>query len=336
MRLRPRIPATGSRRPFAACLSIALIAALASCASLVPGPDVVVGTGSPSGAYHPLGGSICRLFNLGSARDGRRCAVVPSAGPVANLAMLRDGRIDIGILQSDVLADAVAGAGASASRGPNADLRVLFAGHSNAFAIVARRELRIESVADLLGRRINMGSPESGERIAMERIMAALGATRADFTETRELTRAEQYRALCADQLDAIVFEVAHPNGLIEDVVRSCQGVLVDLGGPALDDMLRRHPEYERAVISGGTYTGNPDDVRTIGTRVVVVTTVRLPEAQAYEITKSVFENFEDFRRLHPAFAMLSINDMIESGERAPLHPGAIRYFRERGLPGHQ
>lgn len=329
MRSHPRARATVWRRPFAAWRSIFLLAAVAACT--MPRPDVVIGTGSPSGAYYPLGGSICRLFNIESPRDGRRCAVVPSIGPVVNLAMLRDGRIDVGIVQSDLLADAVAGAGESASRGPNPDLRVLFTGHSDTFTIVARRELRIHSAAELRGRRVNMGSPGSGERIGMERIMAALGATRADFAEAHELTRAEQHSALCANDLDAIVYEVAHPNGLIQDVVRSCRGVLVDLSGPAIDDMLRRHPEYERAVIPGGTYLSNPHDVRTIGVRAVVVATARLSDVLAYEITKGVFENFEDFRRLHPAFSMLSLADMINAAGRAPLHPGAARYYRERG-----
>lgn len=331
MRSHPRNRASVWFRPLVAWRSIFLLAAVSACTPLAPNPDVVIGTGSPGGAYYPLGGSICRLFNLESPRDGRRCVVVPSTGPAANLAMLRDGRIEVGIVQSDVLADAVAGVGASALRGPNPDLRVLFAGHSDAFTIVARRELGVRSAAELRGMRINMGSPGSGDRAGMERIMAALGAIRADFAEAHELTRAEQHRALCANELDAIVYEVAHPNGLIQDVVHSCRGVLIDLSGPAIDDMLRRHPEYERAVIPGGTYLSNPHDVRTIGVRAVVVATTRLSDVLAYEITKGVFENFEDFRRLHPAFSMLSVADMVNAAGRAPLHPGAARYYREHG-----
>jgi hypothetical protein len=324
-------PSGVAGRPFVAGGLIFLFTAVASCAPMSLRTDVVIGTGSPSGVYHPLGGSICRLFNLESPHDGRRCVVAPSSGPVANLDALRDGRIDIGVAPSDVLADAVAGAAVFASHGSNPELRVLFAGHSDAFTIVARRELGIRGAAGLRGRRINLGSPGSGERVGMERIMAALGATRADFAEVRELSLAEQHRALCANELDAIVYEVAHPSGLIEDVVRRCRGVLVDLSGPAIDDMLRRHAEYELAVIPGGTYLSNPADVRTIGVRAVVVTTTRLSNVLAYEITRGVFENFEDFRRLHPAFSMLSIADMVEPAGQAPLHPGAIRYFRERG-----
>lgn len=328
---RPKTRPGVRRRTHAAGGLFSLVVAIAACTLVVPRPDVVIGTGSPSGAYYPLGGSICRLFNLQTPRDGRRCVVVPSAGPIANIVTLQDGRIDVVIVQSDVLADAVASEGEFASRGPDLELRVLFAGQSDAFTIVARRELGIHSAAELRGRRINMGSPGSGERVSMERIMAALGVTRSDFAEVHELTRAEQHRALCANELDAIVYEVAHPNGLIQDVVRSCRGVLLDVGGPAIDDMLRRHPEYERSVIPGGIYLGNPRDVRTIGVRAVVVTTTRLSDALAYEITKGVFENFEDFRRLHPAFSMLSIADMVGAAGRAPLHPGAARYYRERG-----
>lgn len=331
MNLYPRARASGWRRTIFAGQLFILVAALTACTLAVPSPDVVIGTGSPSGTYYKLGGSVCRLFNLRTPRDGRGCVVVPSSGPIANVDALRDARTDVGIVQSDILADAVAGAGASASRGPNSALRVLFAGYSDAFTIVARRELGVRSAADLRGRRINMGSPGSGEQVGMERIMVALGVTRSDFAEVQELTLAEQHRALCADELDAIVYEVAHPSGLIQDVVRQCHAVLVDLGGPAIDDMLRRHPEYEPAVIPGGTYLGNPQDVRTIGVRAVVVTTSRLSEVLAYEITKGVFENFEDFRRLHPAFSILSIAEMVDVAGRAPLHPGAARYYRERG-----
>lgn len=318
------------RRPFTAIGLIVLAIGVTACGSLIPGPDVVIGTGSPSGTYFPLGGSICRFFNLEAQNGARRCASVPSSGPIDIVDALRARRIDIGIVPSDALVDAVAGVGAFASRGAHPELRVLFAGHADAFTIVARRELGIHGAAELRGRRINMGSPGSGERVGMERIMAALGVSKTDFLQTHELTLAEQPRALCANELDAIVYEVAHPNGLIQDVVRRCRGVLVDLSGPAIDDILRQHAEYEPAEIPGGTYLSNPDKVRTIGVRAVIVTTTKLSDEMAHEITKSVFENLDDFRRLHPAFSMLSIADMIDANSRELLHPGAARYFQER------
>ncbi len=318
------------RQTAAVAACVGALALVSACALVMPPPDVTIGTGPPGSAHDPLGNSICRLFNLETATDDR-CVARLSDSPAANVSALRNGGIDVGILQSDVLADAVAGVGEFAADGPNTDLRKLFAGHADAFTIVARRKLGIRDAAALRGRRINMGTPGSGERIAMQRIMAALGVSESEFAEVRQLTLAEQYRAFCADELDAIIYEVAHPSGLIQAVVRMCHGALVDVRGPKINEMLRDHPEYERSVIAGGTYRGNPRDVQTIGVRTVVVTTTGLSEDLAYKIVKNVFQNIEDFRRLHPAFAMLSVADMVNAADHAPIHPGAIRYYRERG-----
>lgn len=175
-----------------------------------------------------------------------------------------------------------------------------------------------------------MGSPGSGERVGIERIMAALGVTKADFLETHELSLAEQSRALCANELDAIVYEVAHPSGLIQDVVRRCRGVRVNLSGPSIDELLRRHDEYEQTAIPGCTYLSNPEEVHTIGVRAVIVTTKKLSDDLAHEITRSVFENLDIFRRLHPDFSKLAVADMIDATDRSLLHPGAALYYQER------
>lgn len=326
-----RWQANSLMRAWRGAAALGLVAAASACALVVEPPDVTIGTGSLSGVYYPLGDSICRLFNLERVQDGRRCVAQPSAGPVANIEALKSGRIDIGIVQSDVLADAAAGAGPFAAYGRDASLRVLFTGHAEAFTLVARRALGIRSAAELRGTRINMGSPGSGERIAMARVMAALGVTQQDFASVQELSRGEQHRALCNGELDAMVYSVGHPDGLIRDALSMCGSVLLDVSGAPIDAMLARHPEYAPTVIRGNTYADNPLDVQTLGVRAVVVATTRLPDRLAYEITKAVFDNFEDFRRLHPLFAMLSTADMAAGAGSAPIHPGAQRYYRERG-----
>ena len=323
-----------SRRPWRQARAISvcgLALALHACAVVQHRPDVVIGTGRPGGVYFPLGDSICRVFNLDLPRRGLRCAASLSRGPVFNVESLNDGRIDIAVVQSDVLADAIGGEGPFTSRGRDTALRVLFTGQTEAFTIVARRELGIRRATELRGKRINLGSPGSGERVSMERIMAALGFAPTDFAAARELPLAEQHDALCANELDAIVFTVRHPNGLVDDVVRTCRGVLVNVSGPPIDRLLSGHPEYGRFVIPGSTYISNPEDVATLGVWTAIVTTTRLPDAIAYEITKAVFENIDDFRRLHPDFATLVPHDMVPAALNAPIHTGAVRYYRERG-----
>jgi TRAP transporter TAXI family solute receptor len=302
-----------------------------ACASAANRGHVTIGTASLTGIYYPLGGSVCRLLNLDTSRHGLRCSEEPSSGSVESIESLRRGRLEIGIVPSDVLADAVAGQGSFASRGPTTELRILFAGPEEMLTVVARKELGIRTVAEVRGTRINIGNPGSRQRANIDRVMAVLGLRRSDFVDVRELSAAEQNRAFCVKELDVIVYSVGHPNGLIQDVTRTCHGILVDVSGPAIDRMLSEYREYERAVIPGGTYSDNPADVRTFGVRAVVVTSPRVSETVAYEITRAVFDNFDAFRRLHPVFEGLSTVDMVHASGRAPVHAGAMRYYRERG-----
>ena len=305
--------------------------ALPACTLVQYRPDVAIGTGTPGGVYFPLGDSICRMFNLDLPQHSLRCAASPSRGAVANVESLLEGRIDVGIVSSDVLADARSGDGPFASRGPANALRALFTGQTEAFTIVARRDLQIRAAAELRGKRVNLGSPGSRERVSMERVMAALGFAPADFAAALELPLARQHEAFCANALDAIVYMVRHPNGRIDDAIRTCRGVLVDVKGPQIDALLSQHPEYSAAVIAGSTYPSNPDAVTTLGVRTAIITTTRLSETVAYEITKSVFENIDDFRRLHPDFATLQPREMVPADAGVPLHSGAARYYRARG-----
>lgn len=334
----PSRPRTNSKprfrtRALAALCGLAALAALApGCAQVTRRPDVVIGTASPADVDYPLGGSICRLFNLDTPRHGLRCAEQPAEGSAANLESLRQGRIDVGIVPSDMLAEAVAGEGAFASRAPAAGLRVLFAGHADVFTLVAHRESGIGGIGDLRGKRVGIGSSGSRQRAGMDRVMAAFGLTRSDFLVVQEFSPAEQNRAFCANQLDAIVYSVGHPNGLIRHAALACQGVLVGVGGPAIDRMLSAYQgEYMQVVIPGGTYPVNPADVHSFGVRAVVVTTRRMPDAVAYEIARAVFGNFDDFRRLHPAFESLSVAETVPAHGRVPVAAGAARYYRERG-----
>jgi uncharacterized protein len=332
MRSQHRRRPTSWPRAIASICGLTAVAVIGlACARMASRPDVVIGTASATGIYYPLGGSMCRLLNLETSRHGLRCAEEPSLGSVANIESLHRGRLDLGIVPSDVLADAVAGQGSFASMGPTTDLRILFAGPHEMLTVVARKELGIRTVAEIRGTRVNIGDPGSRQRANIERVMAVLGLRRSDFLDVRELSAAEQNRAFCARELDVIVYSVGHPDGLIQDVTRTCHGRLVDVSGPAIDRMLSRYREYERAVIPGGMYSDNPADVPTFGVRAVVVTSPRVSDTMAYEITRAVFDNFDAFRRLHPAFDSLSVEDMVHASGRAPVHAGAMRYYRERG-----
>ena len=293
---------------------------------------ITIGTGGVTGVYYPTGGAICQLVNRGTATHGIRCSVESTGGSVYNLNALRQGELDMGVAQSDWQYHAWHGDSKFAAQGPDKDLRSVFSIHAEPFTVVARRDSGIKTFADLKGKRVNIGNPGSGQRGTMEVVMAAMGWTRDDFALASELKSAEQASALCDNKLDAIVFTVGHPNGSIQEAASSCDVVLVPVDGPVINKLVADNSYYRLATIPGGMYQGNDKDVPTFGVGATFVTSAKVPDEVVYQVVKAVFEHLDRFRRLHPAFAHLKAEEMVKDGLSAPLHPGALRYYREAGL----
>ena len=293
---------------------------------------VTIGTGGVTGVYYPTGGSICRLVNKGKKEHGVRCSVESTGGSVYNINTIRAGELDMGVAQSDWQYHAYHGTSKFESKGPFKKLRAVFSVHPEPFTVVARKDSGIKSLNDLKGKRVNIGNPGSGQRGTMEVLMQAKGWTKADFKLASELKSSEQSKALCDNKIDAMVFVVGHPSGSIKEATTTCDSQLVNISGRTVNKLIRKNPFYRSAVIPGGMYKGNDKDVKTFGVGATFVTSSDVSEKVIYNVVKSVFENFEDFKKLHPAFAHLKKSEMIQDGLSAPLHKGALKYYKEAGL----
>jgi TRAP transporter TAXI family solute receptor len=293
---------------------------------------VTIGTGGVTGVYYPTGGAICRLVNKGRKEHGIRCSVESTGGSVYNLNAIREGELDMGVAQSDWQYHAYHGTSKFADAGPFKELRAMFSVHPEPFTVVARADAGIKTFADLKGKRVNVGNPGSGQRGTMEVVMDAMGWTMDDFGLVSELKSAEQSKALCDNKIDAMVFTVGHPSGSIKEATTTCDSVIVEVAGPAIDKLVKDNSFYRYATIPGGMYRGNPDDVKTFGVGATFVTSTALSDDIAYHVVKAVFDNFDDFKSLHPAFANLKKEEMIKDGLSAPLHDGAVKYYKEAGL----
>jgi len=293
---------------------------------------VTIGTGGVTGVYYPTGGAIARLVNKTRKETGIRCSVESTGGSVYNLNAIRAGELDMGVAQSDWQYHAYHGTDKFTEAGPNKDLRAIFSVHPEPFTVVARKDSGITKFADLKGKRVNVGNPGSGQRGTMEVVMGALGWTMDDFKLASELKSAEQSNALCDNKIDAMVFTVGHPSGSIKEATTSCDSVIVEVAGPAIDKLVKDNDYYRTAIIPGGMYRGTDQDVKTFGVGATFVTSAKVPEHVIYNVVKAVFENFDDFKKLHPAFADLKKEEMIKDGLSAPLHKGAIKYYKEAGL----
>lgn len=309
----------------------AVAAALIAPAAMAADQFITIGTGGVTGVYYPTGGAICRLVNKDRKRTGIRCSVESTGGSIYNINTIRAGELEFGIAQSDWQYHAYNGDSKFADQGPFEKLRAVFSIHPEPFTVVARADSGIKDFKDLKGKRVNIGNPGSGQRGTMEVLIDALGWAKDDFALATELKAAEQSAALCDNQIDAMVYTVGHPSGSIQEATTSCDSVLVNVTGPEVDKLVNDNAYYRKATIPGGMYRGNPDDVQTFGVGATLVTSSDVPDDVVYELVKAVFDNFDDFKKLHPAFAHLKPEEMIKDGLSAPLHPGAAKYYKERG-----
>lgn len=312
-------------------LAAAAAAAFAPGAASAQQQFVTIGTGGVTGVYYAAGGAICRLMNQTRAEHGFRCSAESTGGSVFNLNAMRQGEFDFGMVQSDAQYNAYNGEADFADAGAWEALRAVFSVHPEPFTLVARPDAGIAAVGDLEGKRVNIGNPGSGTQASMLIMMEALGWTRDTFALAAELRADEHGPALCDNQIDAFYYAVGHPSANIADPTTTCGARLVPIEGEAIDALVAEHPYYAQVTIAGGLYSGNPDDVPTYGVLATLVASTDVSEEAVYNLVKAVFENFDAFRGLHPAFANLDAANMIADGLSVPLHPGAERYYVEQG-----
>ena len=312
-------------------MTFAAAISLATAAAAEDPRFITIGTGGVTGVYYPTGGAICRLVNAERAQNGLRCSVESTGGSVYNTRTIRQGELDFGVVQSDVQAAAVKGSGAFTEDGAYPELRSLFSIHPEPMHLMARVDSGIKTVADLKGHRVNIANPGSGTRVLAETLMKYSGLAAEDFTLAAELTSAEQASALCDGNIEATIWAAGLPNGSTQEATSTCDVKLIPLEGGNIDKLLAENTAYAAATIPGGMYAGNSDDIPTWGPRATFVTSANTPDDIVYAVVSAVFNNFDDFKRLHPAFARLDEKEMISSGLTADLHPGAVRYYKERG-----
>ncbi len=293
---------------------------------------ITIGTGGQTGVYYVVGQSICRLVNRNTNEHGIKCTAPSTGGSVANLNAIRAGDMDMGVAQSDWQYHAYNGSSDFEDQGAFEELRAVFSVHPEPFTVVARADSGIETFDDLKGKRVNIGNPGSGQRGTMEVVMDTKGWSMSDFTLASELKPAEQAQALCDNKVDAIIYAVGHPNGSIQEATSSCDARVIPVTGPEIDQLIEENSFYATATIPGGMYAGTDEDVQTFGVGATFVSSSNVDEEVIYQVTKAVFDNFDRFKSLHPAFAILEKESMTSDNLSAPLHDGAKRYYEEAGL----
>ncbi len=332
----PVLPAY--RPPLLALRTLGLTAATTACLAFVAPAaaqtaavtTLSIGTGSVTGVYYAAGAAICRLVLRQRPEQRIRCSAEPTGGSVFNVSSLKSGELEFGIVQSDVAYNAYNGERQFQEAGAYKKLRVVFSLHAEPVTIVASKGAHASSFDDLRGKRFNVGSVGSSSRNLIEQYLAARGEDLQFFGQVTTFKPDEHGAALCSGKIDGFVYGIGHPSANIQDPTSSCGALLIPLTGPAVDKLVAGHVYYRKTVIPGGLYPNNPKPTPTYGVTATLVASADVPEDVVYLLTQAVFDNLDDFKRLHPAFDTLKATDMSRNPLPVPMHAGAKRYFSEQ------
>ena len=292
---------------------------------------VTIGTGGITGVYYPTGGAIAKMVNAKRKEYGIRATVESTGGSVFNVNAVMSGDLEFGVVQSDRQYQAVKGMAEWEGK-PQADLRAVFSIHPESVTLCATVDSGIKSIKDLKGKRVNIGNPGSGQR---QNSIDALEANGLDWEKdiVAEQVKAAEAPGLLQDgRLDAFFYTVGHPSGAFKEATAGATKVRF-VAITSADKLIAKYPYYAKSFIPVAQYPTavNDADVPTFGVKATFVTSAKVPDDVVYAITKEVFDNLDTFKKLHPAYSVLTKESMLE-GLSAPIHEGAMKYYKEAGL----
>lgn len=291
---------------------------------------ITIGTGGVTGVYYPTGGAICRMVNKERKKTGLRCSVESTGGSVYNVNTIHQGELDFGISQSDTAYQAYNGLGKFKDK-PIKELRSVMAIYPELLTFVVAKKSGIKTLMDAKGKRINIDTPGSGTRMTTEIVLKAFGLKHSDFKQVDELSSSEGPTLLKDNHVDGYFAVFGHPTANIKDAANSVDIDLVPIKGKPVDELVKKYPYYAKGVISGTFYKGVTHDTPSIGVKAVLVTSNKLSEKVVYEVTKTILDNFEAFKKLHPAYKTITKKSLLD-GLSIPQHPGAVKAFKEAGI----
>ena len=291
---------------------------------------ITIGTGGVTGTYYPTGGAICRLVNQYKKDTKIRCSVESTGGSVYNVNTIKNGELDFGIVQSDIVYQAYKGEGAFKGA-PITKLKSVMAIYPELLTLVTKKDANINSLMDVKGKRINLGNPGSGNESTALTLFEESGIKKQDLAYAGELKASEMPDALRDNKIDGYFYMVGHPTANIKDASTSLDVKITPIEGANVDSLIKKYPYFAKANVPGGLYKGNDAPTPTFGVKAVLVASDDASENAVYTVVKAILENFDEFKQLHPAYADITKESLLD-GLSAPLHEGAKKYFQETGL----
>ncbi len=308
-------------------LALATLAATLAFAPIAAKAEFVnVLTGGTSGVYYPLGVAIAKIIS--DKVPDARPSVQATKASVENLILIQQGKGEIGFTLADSLADGWAGKEDAGFKAPLKKLRAMAAIYPNYIQIVAAKDSGIKTIADLKGKRLSVGAPKSGTELNARAILNAAGLKYEDLGKVEYLPFAESVELMKNRQLDATLQSAGLGVSSIKDLATAVEITVVEIPNALVDKV---GTPYLKAVIPAGTYTGQDTAIPTAAVPNFLVVREDMKEVEVYALTKAIFDNLSDLQAAHVAAKSISLKDAMK-GSPVPFHPGAERYFKEKGV----
>ena len=291
--------------------------------------DILIGGGSVTGVYYQVALQTCMLVNKYAGSD-YNCVGRPALGSSFNINAVDRGLLDFGVCQSDRNFQAWNGEGEWEKKGKQEKLRSVFSMHPEYLYLMTRKDSGIKSVMDLKGKKVNIGNPGSGQRGMALDVLKIYGIDPDKDIMAEGMQQSEASRALIDRKIDAFFYSVGLGSSAIEEPATSIDADLVSINSDAIKKMVASKPFYVMTDIPAGSYKGIKHDTETYAVKATVVTSADVPEKTVYDYCKVIFEHLDELKKSHAAFKTLNPSDMLK-GVTAPFHPGAVKYYKERG-----
>ena len=295
--------------------------------------DILLGTGKTGTFSHFTGRKICRAINRHS--DDINCKTVPAPDDVHNLTNLRQGGLDIGLIDSRMLLDAINKSGHFKFLDISYEnLRALVPIYDVPITLLVRSDAKITSLEELQGKRINAGSPLSLQHFAVDTIMKAKNWSKKNFSLVEELpsSMSQDTMAFCHGTMQAMVHIGVHPDSSLQHLFRLCKVDLVNMDDNDIQKLISDLPAFWKINIAADTYPSHPKAVTTFGTRAMLVASEDLDEGTVYQIIDAIYSNRERLKSAHPSLSLFSVSEAQKSAIGVQLHSGAFKYFSKRGM----
>lgn len=288
-----------------------------------------IGTGDIKGGLYPLGISVGKILNMNAKIHGVQPNVTATDGSVYNINAVISGELTIGLAEADTQYRAYNGLG-EWEGAPQLELRALFSLTPEYIQLIVSEKSKIKTLMDLKGKKINAGLDGSG---AKEDALAVMASYNFDNTTTEisSLSLSDSIPMVQDGRLDGFFITSIYPVAAIEELSSAAKTRLIDIAGA--DKLLYKYPDYKIGFLPKSAYprTTNPNDPKTVSVMTTLVTSGKTSNYTAYIIAREIFENIEILRTLHPSLKNIDVKEMLKYNT-APIHPGAMRYFQDKGL----